>query len=241
MASAPQPAASPAPAPTPPAIVVNPSLRPTEGAWVFDNEGNEGGPWASRKLQVPDDNSGLTLGRGYDMGSRDETQIFNELKGAGVAEADAKTLSQAAKKRGKAARDFIKDNKLQNFEIGSDVQVALFNLCYGQEKSAVAKIGKKKDTVAAYGELDLDKLDPTLKELVIDLKFRGDYDGDSRKLLQKALVDNDVRKVRDVMVNSDNWPNVPTERFKARKAFMDDAVKKLPPPPAKPPVTLKKP
>ncbi len=239
MASAPQPAATPAP--TPPAIVVNPSLRPPQGEITFLAEGNEGGPYHSRKLQVPDDNSGLTLGRGYDMGSRDETQIINELKSVGVTEANAKTLSKAAGKRGQAARDFIKDNKLQDFEIGSDVQVALFNVCYGQEKAEVVRLSTKKDVVSAYGELDVDKVNPALRDLVIDLKFRGDYDGDARKLLQKALVDNDVPKVRDLMSDAGNWSKVPSDRFKARKALMDDAVKNLPPPPAKPPAPPKKP
>ena len=205
-------------------LVVNPSLHPSSGDVTFQSEGQEGGPYHSRKLHVPSGTSGLTIGRGYDMGGKSATQIILDLTNAGMSADDAKTLAKAHGLRGKAAENFIKTNKLEKFAIGSDVQIKLFDISYADEQSEVVRISSKQDVVTKYGQVDFDTIDPALKDLMVDLKFRGDYTGHSRTLLQKAFVENDLKKVQGIMGNTKNWPGVPSDRFKRRKALIDKAV-----------------
>src|SRR5262245_14023661 len=82
-------------------------FRPDRGGVTFDSEGNEGGKYHSRKLHVPGSTSGLTIGRGYDMGAKTAAQITTDLTAAGVELAMAKTLSGAATLRGENAKKFI--------------------------------------------------------------------------------------------------------------------------------------
>lgn len=94
------------------------ALRPDRGGLTFDAEGTEGGKYHSRVLHVPGPSSGLTIGRGYDMGSKSAGEITTDLVAAGVELAMAKKLSGAATLRGENAKKFIKDNSLESFEIG---------------------------------------------------------------------------------------------------------------------------
>src|SRR3954468_22937564 len=54
------------------------------GQITFDVEGNEGGRWHSRTPHVPSDDSGLTIGRGYDMRYRSAEQITKQMTEAGI-------------------------------------------------------------------------------------------------------------------------------------------------------------
>ena len=77
------------------------------GQLTFDTEGEEGGRLHSRKLRVPTDKSGLTIGRGYKMKEKTKKQIGTDLRKAGIDKAKAKLLSCAAGLRGKAAQKFV--------------------------------------------------------------------------------------------------------------------------------------
>src|SRR5689334_19835604 len=92
-------------------------LRPDRGGLTFDSEGTEGGRYHSRTLHVPGPSSGLTIGRGYDMGSKSSGQITSDLVAAGVDLASAKTLSGAATLRGENAKKFIREKGVESFEI----------------------------------------------------------------------------------------------------------------------------
>jgi len=48
-------------------FVSSTSTVPAKGKVTWNSEGREGGKYHSRKLLVPNNSSGLTLGRGYDM------------------------------------------------------------------------------------------------------------------------------------------------------------------------------
>jgi hypothetical protein len=80
--------------------VTQTQIRPDRGRLTFDSEGNEGGRYHSRTLHVPGLSSGLTIGRGYDMGAKSPGQITSDLVAAGVDLASAKTVSGAATLRG---------------------------------------------------------------------------------------------------------------------------------------------
>jgi hypothetical protein len=67
--------------------------------------------------------------------------------------------------------------------------------------------------VAKCGRLALKKVNGAITDLLVDLKFRGDYTGHARGLLQKACVENDLYKVQDIMGNRNIWRSVPQDRF----------------------------
>lgn len=57
---------------------------------TFDAEGQEGGAYHSRKPHVPDSNSGLTIGRGYDIKQKTEAKITRDFTDCGISTEIAK-------------------------------------------------------------------------------------------------------------------------------------------------------
>ncbi|CAB4023075.1 Hypothetical predicted protein, partial [Paramuricea clavata] len=193
------------------------------GQFTFDAEGKEGGRFHSRKLHVPPDNSGLTIGRGYDMKEKTKQQIEGDLRKAGIDKAKAKLLSRAAGLEGKAAKKFIKDNKLENFKITPCQQKKLFEITYEAMEKDVRNIINRKDVVELYGKADWNKLHPAIKEILIDLQFRGDYTPETRKkIIHRAVTDNYFNVFYFLMKDRKNWKNVPKDRFERRVKFLLD-------------------
>lgn len=216
-------------------------LKPKQGKLTFDAEGQEGGAWHSRTLHVPSNTSGLTIGRGYDMKTKNSSKIEADLIGCGIAADKARLIAKAAGLMGPAAKKFIVDNDLRDFEISSEAQVQLFGKSYKSEEDEVNRISAKDDTKKAYGTVDWKVLDGAIKDLVVDLKFRGDYTPGTRKLIQRHLANNDSAALMEVFGNRALWPNVPNDRFERRKAHLKRLIASQPKPPPVPPLPLRKP
>ena len=77
------------------------------------------------------------------------------------------------------------------------------------------------DPFNSYGACDWDKLHKGIKDIAIDLKFRGDYTSKSRKFLQQSIADNDLEAFKKEIINKSNWPGVPADRFKRRKDYIE--------------------
>lgn len=71
--------------------------------------------------------SGVTLGRGYDMGSRSMGEIFTTLRQAGIEEYKAVICSKAAKIKGHEAERFVKVYGPLVGEITHQQQIRLLN------------------------------------------------------------------------------------------------------------------
>jgi hypothetical protein len=196
-----------------------------EGQLTFDAEGTEGGPFHSRKLCVPSASSGLTIGRGYDMKEKSRDQNRTDLINAGMAADMAEQLSRAAGLQGQAAEQFIGENDLSDFEISPDVQEKLFIATYTALSRDVQRICNKPDCVEAYGAVDWEVLNPTIKDVLIDLRFRGDYTPDTRKIIQKCVTDNDLQAFAEALCNKENWESVPRDRFDRRVSFIRAALR----------------
>jgi hypothetical protein len=80
------------------------------GQVTFDTEGQEGGRYHSRRPHVPSGNSGVTIGRGYDMKGRKKEQIYRDLLAAGLSKAQAELYSRAAGLSGNKARAFLAEH-----------------------------------------------------------------------------------------------------------------------------------
>ncbi len=196
-------------------------LRVHFGQHTFDAEGSEQpGPYFSRRISWPGGpSSGVTIGRGYDMGFRTGLQIIRDLVRAGVPYADATVLSKAAGLRGRDAEAFARIHKPFSPIISLQAQQRLFEQIATPEILAdLKRISSKPETVAAYGAVQWDALPTDVQEVVFDLRYRGDYTALTRQRLQPILVKQDWRALTELMNDSLYWKslNVPLERIDLR-------------------------
>jgi hypothetical protein len=214
-------------------------LAVPRGQVTFDGEGNEGGPYHSRRPHVPSDKSGVTIGRGYDMKKRTAKEIQDDLRAAGVSEAQAKLYAEAAglsgadakaflEKHGgsalfKAAKElglkgrevnqYLKDNTLE--EISQQQQKDLFDLTYGRMEAAV------KDKFADYA-----KYPPSAQEALTDMAYNLGVNG-LRTKFPKFV--EDVRKQEwDKAAQESKRKGVGAERNQAVRKLLEQAAQPAP-------------
>ncbi|MBQ4839626.1 pesticin C-terminus-like muramidase [Pseudoalteromonas luteoviolacea] len=193
---------------------------PNIGQFTFEQEGQEGGPYHSRTLHVPSQSSGLTIGRGFDLKHRSAQQIVEQLLQAGVAFDDAHKLAKASGLHGSEAKEFIAEHGLQGFEVSPKEQVNLFEQTYEVMAKDVKRICDKADCVEVYGPVDWVNLHHKIKDILIDLRYRGDYTPATRKRIQRYVAQNDLQAFSKEMSDKELWHKVPIERFKQRLAYL---------------------
>ena len=202
-----------------------PPLRVAFGQATFDAEGSESrGLYRSRILHWPGGSSGVTIGRGYDMGHRTPLQIVSELTYAGVTHDDARWFSQAALLRGESARRFVERERGGAPELSLAAQKRLFEVVTTNETIAdIKRIMGKPDVVARYGAKTWDELSQPVQEILFDLRYRGDYTPTTRQVIQPLVTANDLDGLRRAMYNTDYWAalGVPRDRIERRKAIAD--------------------
>ncbi len=197
-------------------------LKVSEGQITFDVEGQDSGPYFSRVCHWPGGNSGVTIGRGYDLGSRTSKGVLADLTAAGITGAQATTLATGAGLKGDPAGAWVKANKAKVGEITHEQQKLLFAKVYGELKQNVIDISEKKSAKDKYGDVDFDKLHPAIMEILVDLRYRGDYHPKSREWIQPLVVKNDLKGFTAAMGDA-RWKTefgVPKDRFDRRKAYM---------------------
>lgn len=198
------------------------------GQLTFDAEGMEkpGSHWHSRVPHVPGRWSGVTIGRGYDMSQRSKEGITTDLRQAGVAAATANRLAGCAGFKGQRAKDYVAAQGLGELSITPEQQYHLFLDTYEELAGDVLRICSKADVVAKYGATDWDALDPILRDMVIDLRYRGDYTPATRTHVQPVLVANSRSRMQRLMENAQYWRervNVPRDRFDRRRRYIASA------------------
>lgn len=198
--------------------------RPRRGGLTFDAEGQEGGRYHSRRPHVPGPTSGLTIGRGYDMKHRSRKKIRDDLAAAGVELALAERLSGAAGLAGDAAKAFMAAQALEGCEITPEAQARLFEATYEQLERDTRRLATKADVTETYGATDWDRLHPAIREVLVDLRYRGDYTSACRRFLQRHVASNDLVGFAREMCDRARWPKVPEDRFGRRKAFCEAAL-----------------
>ncbi len=198
-------------------------LRVERGQLTFDVEGNDiedpAHPlhiYFSRKVHWPGGASGITIGRGYDLGQRENVE--SDLTAANIDEPLYSWLMGAKGLKGQIARNYLKAASLEikRFSISRKQQHDLFIPVYEKMKGDVLRISATEFNKFHYGTLNWNSIDKKIQDLIVDLTYRGDYGTRSRTLIQKHFVNNNLSKLTDVMGNSSNWPNVPPDRFHRR-------------------------
>ena len=193
--------------------------------FTFQQEGQKAGRYFSGKAHKPPGrSSGVTIGRGYDLGQKTPRQIFSDMRAIGVTEDSARLLSQASKKQGLQAEQFIDTYKQRLPILSFEQEKQLFERIYTDYEQDTKRLVNKPDVQARYGVTNWDNLDPKIKTILIDLRFRGDYTPETRKKIQPFVVNNDVVGFHEALSDSSYWQRergVPRERFVQREKFFD--------------------
>ncbi len=138
--------------------------------------------------------SGVTLGKGYDIGSRSARQVVRELTAAGMGESQARLIAAGAGLKGDRAGTFVRENRDTVGNISLDVQrrlLASMLVAYTAEARSVATSTRAtpRNTNARGREVKegkpagtyrmkttrWDALHPAMIELLTDLKYQGGY------------------------------------------------------------------
>ncbi|MEO7306784.1 MAG: pesticin C-terminus-like muramidase [Ferruginibacter sp.] len=185
---------------------------------TYSNEGNSDpkSPFYSKKAHWPKGRSGVTIGRGYDMGKKSKSKILKDLKAAGVDSKLAELLSDGANLFGENAKQFVETKEISAIELTTDQEIMLFNNTHQELDREFQRICQKSDVEKKYGDCNLSKVDPGIREYAVDLIYRGDYSPSSREKIQKAIVSNDYDTLIKQAEDKSNWGNIDGNRFNER-------------------------
>ncbi|MFC1750236.1 pesticin C-terminus-like muramidase [Pseudomonadota bacterium] len=222
----PEPKSTP---PVAPSVVANTAddFNVRVGQLTFDAEGMEiEGPYFSRTPHVPGGWSGVTIGRGYDMKERSTDEIIADLTASGVPNDIAKKFGECSGLMGNNAEEFLIEKNYEELLISPAQQKRLFIIAYQELEGDVKRICTKADVEAKYGETHWDTLNQLIKDVVVDLRYRGDYTPATRQRVQPLLIgdDNgDLLGMSQLMANKRYWVRerrVPLDRYKRRMNYL---------------------
>jgi len=195
------------------------------GQMTFDAEGSEvAGPYFSRTIHWPGGASGVTIGRGYDLGQRSRKQVFHELTYSGVPPEVATALSAAAGLRGEAARRFVFAHQRAIPAISPLAQREIFEQITTPETVQDLKRILSKSTLSSLdGRTTWDALDPRVRELLFDLRYRGDYTQKTRELIHPLIEQGALEEIAALMRDTNLWLQigVPADRIARRATLFD--------------------
>ncbi|EOS93558.1 pesticin C-terminus-like muramidase [Erwinia tracheiphila] len=176
-------------------------LEPKEGLLTFRAEGNNipKSIFYSREIHWPGiihycykDNSGVTIGRGYDLGRRSKGEVFHAMLSSGITKKQAEKISEGAGLTGCTASDFVKKNKDDIGEITETQQLILFEEVYRDyliDSIRFYNKYKKNDSVI------WDKLDYRLREVFVDMKYQGNMFAETVKYFEGNDISTVVRLI----------------------------------------------
>ncbi|WP_069472295.1 hypothetical protein [Candidatus Marithrix sp. Canyon 246] len=93
-----------------------------------------------------------------------------------------------------------------------DQKNKLFDVVYKENKDDVKRINAKTDVQEKYGYTPWEKLNSTIQDILIDLRYRGDYTPKTRQFLQKHVASNTLSEFTKAICNPYNWKSVPNDR-----------------------------
>ncbi|KZM43803.1 hypothetical protein OA92_08710 [Marinomonas sp. SBI22] len=150
------------------------------GQLTFDAEGNDisDNIYFSRVIHWPGNSlSGVTLGRGYDIGNRSEAEVYNELINAFIDNDKAKKIAKGAGLKGDEAKNFVTDKKEEIGEITRKSQHYLFNNIFPSYEDRAIK-NYNKWTKDKLEKIDWESLDNKIKDVLVDFVYQGFTQGE---------------------------------------------------------------
>ncbi|MNQ66268.1 hypothetical protein D3C85_807570 [compost metagenome] len=201
-------------------------LKVPRGQLTFDVEGNDidSSIYFSRVVHWPPVGaSGVTIGRGYDVGH--QPNVRSDLESAGVSEPLLSWLEGGKGLKRNDASDYLNNasTEIRSLQITRKQQHDLFLFVYGFMEDDVIRICNKRDVVETFGTTDWEMLHPKIKDILVDLRYRGDYTPSIRSEIQEHVVNNDLARFSSAVKNRPIWPsNLPNDRFMKRSTFLDN-------------------
>lgn len=172
-----------------------------KGKLTYDAEGNNipSSQFYSRVIHWPgNDESGVTLGRGYDMGNRSEESIYQDMIASGVDATKARKISLARRYKGSEANSFVTNNRADIGEITEEQQVNLFNIIYpGYVTRAIANYNSWTSGVSTAKKWE--QLDAVIQEVLVDFVYQGFTKGPNPML---AGANNDKQELISYIRNT---------------------------------------
>lgn len=212
------------------------------GQLTFNAEGNDldSSIYFSRKAHIPNNkgvvigNSGITLGRGLDIGSPpsgasgqspSKLNLQGMFNNAELGENLSAWLLSAEGKTKSDAFNALKNTKLTSKEltITRKQQYKMFNYIYDYMTEKTEILMTKPDIVKAYGDVKWASIPQKVKEVLVDLTYRGDNHSSSRKVVVPALVKDALNEERSyenfkkvMQASNSTWIVVPLDRKQKR-------------------------
>ncbi|MEN4725239.1 calcium-binding protein [Erwinia amylovora] len=145
------------------------------GQVTFDAEGNDilSSPFFSRHIHWPMKmDSGVTIGRGYDLRSRSEASVFNQMQAAGISADQAAMIARGALLKGEQARLFVRNNQSGIGTISHKQQINLFEAIYpGYVQRAHTNYDRY--TNVQPGKVTWESLHPAIRDIMVDFVYQG--------------------------------------------------------------------
>ncbi|WP_130832320.1 pesticin C-terminus-like muramidase [[Erwinia] mediterraneensis] len=155
-------------------------MEPKAGLLTFRAEGNDrvNSRHFSRKIHYPgnagqcaSDGSGVTIGRGYDMGNRTRPQVLNDLIRAGIPVEQAKKIADGATLRYCEAMKFVKNNREEIGVISKESQLKLFENSYREYALRAEYFYRRR--VKNKNKTRWEDLNERIKDVFIDVYYQG--------------------------------------------------------------------
>ena len=164
--------------------------------------------------------SGATIGKGYDLKHHTKAQISKDFTSIGLSTEVIRalqTLSGLSAVNAKAVAEkstILKDLVLSQTEVDK-----LYEITYAHEQSEAQRLCTKSDVTKKYGNCNWQTMPPQLQELIVDLKYRGDYHPTMRSKIQSFIVKRDYKALAAYFNNIQNRGKIPVDRWNKRKVL----------------------
>ncbi|MBX8877923.1 hypothetical protein HCH41_02945 [Enterobacter ludwigii] len=206
-------------------------LTVPKGQLTFDAEGNDNNssPYFSRHIHWPGGVSGITIGRGYDLGQQNDPT--SDLDSIELSQPLNTWLVESKGLSGLEAQNRYEsaNNDISSYEITRKQQYDLFVITYNRLEADVKRICQKPATIRACHpnqnitpEQAWNDIPEKIKEVLVDLRYRGDYTSHARSLIQRYAYIGDLSAFGQILSNRAQWSNVPQDRFLRRVRFYEN-------------------
>lgn len=202
-------------------------LEPIKGLFTFRAEGSNDSSsiyysrrihWPGNKSFCTKNNSGVTIGRGYDLGSRIKSTVYLDLINSGADRETAEKISEGAGLQTCSAMQFVDNNRDSIKEISEQTQLNLFNLIYpNYENNAKGFYLRqvenrfKKDKTFPKPE-KWDNLDDKIKEIFVDVFYQGQIS----LTFAKICGQNNRKVLAEFILSSDKYKPYENGRHRAK-------------------------
>ncbi|QDY40871.1 hypothetical protein D8B20_02660 [Candidatus Pantoea soli] len=171
------------------------------GQVTFNAEGNDikGSQFFSRVIHWPPTSlSGVTIGRGYDIGSRTENDTYRDLVSSGVPESQARMIAAGSGLKGGQAKIFVNDNRELIGEISHSMQKNLFELIYPLYVQRASN-NYNYWTKSCKDAVSWNQLRSPIRDVLVDFVYQGFTKGGKP---MKAGMHNDTNELITYIQNS---------------------------------------